>query len=188
MALLFDQHGRHSFEIIPVLPSLSGPQNSYTVVVRQQDEVCLERQYSTWPESPDGHWFIWRLFRALQLAERLTKGKTSFNLTGRRDKRWNEPSTVHVSTGWLDLTLCSDIHDHTSPKAWTEERSLLSVYLMNEPHDSTEAASDMRRFLLRCKPAEVVKFGKNLEMECREALRLRRELKITTQADDYIDN
>ncbi len=187
MAALNDKYGRCSLEIVAVMPSVEGPRNAYYVTVREGAEAAFERQYTIWDGTPDGHWFVWRLFRALQLAETLAKQTTSFNVTGRRVKAFNEPATVSVSTGWLDMVLWADTLAHTRPEPTVEERCALTVYLLTGPQEQEAIVGQMRRFVFHCAPADVVRFGKDLEAECREALRLRRELSLTAPTDDYID-
>jgi len=48
--------------------------------------------------------------------------------------------------------------------------------------------NNYQRFWLWCEPADVVACGQALEAECREALRLRRELRTLAPADEYIDD
>lgn len=187
MAVLNDKYRRYSLEIVAVMPSVEGPRNAYNVAVRQGGDVLFVRRYTTWDDTPDGHWHVWRLFRALQLAGTLAKQTTPFNVTGRRVKAFNEPATVSVSTGWLDLVLWADTLAHTRPEPWAEERCALTVYLMTGPQGEEAGSGEMRRFVLHCAPADVVQFGKDLEAECRATLSLRRERMLTAPADDYID-
>lgn len=190
MATLEDRGGKYRLGITPVAPSLGGPQDAYDVRVRQGDALLFQRQYTIYGETPDGHWYVWRLFRALQLGERLSRAKTTFNVTGHRAKHFNEDATINVNTGWLDLILSGDTitHTHGRPEPWVEARCGVKVYLLNRRQTPEPALSLYRQFTLVCRPADVVRFGQELEEECRESLRLRRELGITAPADDYIDD
>lgn len=190
MAILADKRNRMFLEISPVAASLDGPHNAYRVAVREQSQLIFERQYSIYPDSPDGHWHIWRLFRALQFTEKLAGAKPAFNLTGLPDGFRHEAASLAVDVGWLHVILVADtlIHKHRRPEPMEEPRCFLTLYLLMGAQENEEAAKDYRRFELPCRPSDVVEFGRTLEAECREALRLRRELGLLAPADNYIDD
>lgn len=190
MAILADKYARCFIEISPVTALLEGPHNAYHAAVREQSQIIFERQYSIDTNSPDGHWHIWRLFRALQFTGELAGAKPAFNLTGLPDGFRHEAASLGVDVGWLHVILVADtlIHKHGQPESMEEPRCFLTLYLLTGAQENEEDAKDYRRFELRCLPSDVVEFGRTLEAECREALRLRREMGLLAPADDYIDD
>jgi hypothetical protein len=189
MATLFDKRKWLTFQLTPVAPVAGGPHSAYDAIVRERDQILFERRYTTYDDSPDGHWNVWRLFRALQLAETLADSRTPFDLTGRPDGEFNQPATLTLEVGWLDVILWADtlVHRHDGSEPRVERRSSVILYLLIGPQEMGSVSGDYRQFQLECLPADVVGFGQALEAECREALRLRRELGTLAPADDYID-
>jgi hypothetical protein len=189
MAILYDKKANGSLEIQPVMPSLDGPQNAYNVVVREQQEVLFERQYTTYPWSPDGHWNVWRLTRALKLAPRLPGAMTKFNISGSGRPLYKEEVTLRVETGWLNVLLTGYLieHGHGDSERWKETRFLVEVYLLADPQLEDVRLQSFMYWRLPCKPGDVAIFGGELLTECRTALAMRRELGIPAPADEYVD-
>jgi len=188
MAQLKDKSSHVAFEVSSIAPSPDGPPNAYRLRVRKDEALVLDRTFTTYPNSPDGHWYVWRLFRACQLAGYIADIKTPLNITGSDDRRYAEPSTISVSTGWLNMVLCSDCFTGLRSKANPQRRSRVDLYIQNGSQFSEDPLPDYSYLSLICRPADVVQFGRELEIECRDALRARRALNIMAPADDYIDS
>jgi hypothetical protein len=190
VALLKDKRDHYSLTLEPITPSPNGLRNAYSVIVKRKADTIFERCYTTWPETPDGHWQVWRLFRACQLAAQLMSSQTPFNISASGQSEFNEDPLLNVNTGWLDLILSGDVivHRYGRPEPWREERCHVKLYLLETPQEMTEGDAAYRCFSLTCRSDDVVCFGQELEAECREAVRLRRELGVTAPADDYIDD
>lgn len=147
----------------------------------------LDRTFTTYPDAPDGHWYVWRLFRACQLADHIADVRTPLNITGSDDRRYAEPSTISVSTGWLNMVLCSDRFIGLRSKANPQRRSRVDLYIQNGSQFSEDPLPDYSYLSLICRPAHVLQFGCDLEAECRTHYAGRRALNIAASADDYID-
>lgn len=191
MSVLFDREGL-GFRLQPVMPTLDEPRDAYDVVITNGDAEMFARRFTIYKDNPDGHWNVWRLFRACQLAENLASQKSSMNITQSRAESLNEPMIIEVNIGWVNAVLWAETTTYRPPvsshrAAHTEQRCGLILYLQAGSQDVYEQGELFHRFTLNCTPQEVVKFGQVLEDECREALRVRRQMGILAPADNYID-
>ena len=183
MATLYDTKRHFAFALQPVMPTLDGSANAYNVQLLEGGWIVFERQYTTYPWSPDGHWNIWRLVRACQLASQVLDAKTNFNFSGLGDEESRESVVLRVDTGWLTATL----HGRTnlSGKVWF----FVDVSLLNgnQLELAEQAILPLVQMRMQCSPSAVEAFGDELLAECRAALKRREELGIAAPADDYVD-
>ena len=191
MSVLIDRRGC-GFCLQPVVPTLSGPRDAYDVAMTQDNTETFSQRFTIYQDNPDGHWNIWRLFRAFQSAEKLAGQRSPINITAEQVASLNEPMIIEVNVGWLDVVLWAETTTYCPPAnsgrdAHTEQRCGVTVYLQAGPQGLHQQGELFHRFTLDCTPQEVVIFGQTLEKECREALGMRRQLAIVAPADDYID-
>ena len=174
------------------MPNPDGPANAYDVWLREGDQIVFERRYTTYPWSPDGHWNVWRLVRACQLASQVLDAKTNFNISGSGDEKFRESAILQVETGWLTVALKgqtrrSDAGGRSQP--YEIVKFYVDVSLLNgDPLELAEQALlPLVHMRMQCLPSAVEAFGDGLLAECRAALKRREELGIAAPADDYID-
>lgn len=190
MATLIDKFNSLQFNLVPVLPLPAGPHNAYDVTMHLKKKLLFQHRFTIYDDNPDGHWNVWRLFRALQLTETLAAHQAPFNLTGRQNGQFNEAATLSIDIGWLHAILSADrlIHKHSHLEPVAETRSSLIIYLLTGTQELDTNMGDYKQFRLECRPSEIVAFGQALELECREALRVRRQTGRLAPADEYIDD
>ena len=190
MATLYDTKQHLAFSLQPVMPTADGPANAYDVQLRKGDRVVFERQYTTYPWSPDGHWNVWRLVRACRLASQVLNAKTDFNISGSGGDEFRESTVLQVKTGWLTTVLHGRINRGQHPQPWEKVWFFVGLYLLNGPQleAAEQSTVPVVHLEMQCVPQAVKAFGDELLAECREALRRRQELGIPAPADDYLES
>jgi len=189
MAILHDIKHHLSLTIQPVTPTLTGPANAYDVRLGEGEQIMFERQYTTYPWSPDGHWYIWRLIRAFQSASQILDAKTKINISASGEDDFCEPVVLQAKTGWLTAVLHGNTNRGKHPQPWEKVWFLVDISLLNGPQleMAEQSVVPQINIELQCLPGAVEAFGNELLAECQDALKRRHELGIDAPADDYID-